>query len=594
MTVFSRSTYRARRSSVCNRSSPKLATGLRGFVFYPTDGEGMNEYNNLEKGREGAVKPVTGLSWGPGVLGAIASTLVVLNGPVVQSQEPPQLSQEEASSQVLIQRIEIRGSSRFSAEELWAIAAPYEGQELSLQDLQRLADELTQLYLNQDYLTSRAIVPQQDIVDGVVVIEVIEGRLTEIEIEGNERLQDSFLRDRLQRAAGVPLNTARLEDELRLLRADPLFDQISANLRSGDALGESRLRVQVREANPIQLSISSDNYSPPSIGGERLNLGFSHRNLAGVGDRLSVDYNLTYGDGLDFIDIGYEIPVNSRDGRLRLRVAPTRNEVTQAPFDQLDIRGESSLYELSYRHPLQRTPREEFALSLGFAWQDSQTFFLDRSQAFGIGPDESGRSRTRVITFGQDYIHRQVDGAWMLQSQLRFGTGLFNATNNSGDIPDGQFFSWGLQGQRVQRLHRDHLLVVRLAAQFSPDPLLPSQQFVMGGGQSLRGYRQNVRAGDNGLRFSVEDRITLLRNAAGQSRLQVLPFVDLGVVWNHSNNPNPQARQQFLASLGLGAIWEPSPGFTLRVDYGLPLVDLDDRGRNIQDDGFHFRVGYEF
>lgn len=103
-----------------------------------------------------------------------------------------------------------------------------------------------------------------------------------------------------------------------------------------------------------------------------------------------------------------------------------------------------------------------------------------------------------------------------------------------------------------------------------------------------------MRAGDNGVRFSVEDRITLIRNAAGQSTLQVLPFADLGVVWNHSNNPNPQARQQFLASLGLGAIWEPTPGLTLRVDYGLPLVNLDDRGRNIQDDGFHFRVGYEF
>ena len=124
MTVFSRSTYRARRSSMCNCSSPKLAAGLRGFVFYPTDGEAMPEYKNLEKGREAAVKTMTGSRWGPGIFGAIASALVVVSGPVVQSQEPPQLSQEEEASRVLIQRIEIRGSSRFEDEELRAIAAP--------------------------------------------------------------------------------------------------------------------------------------------------------------------------------------------------------------------------------------------------------------------------------------------------------------------------------------------------------------------------------------------------------------------------------------------------------------------------------------
>jgi len=554
----------------------------------------MDDYKKREIGREFVVKRVCYPLWGQKGVGAIAATLMALSGTVVYSQEPPQISQDANPSRVFIQRIDVRGSSRFSASELAELTAPYEGQDLSLDDLQTLADEITQLYLNQDYLTSRALLPQQDIVDGVVVIEVIEGRLSDIEIEGNDRLDESFIRDRLQRAAGVPLNTARLEDELRLLRADPLFDQVEANLRSGENLGESRLLVRVQEANPLQVSISSDNYSPPSIGGERLNLGLTHRNLVGVGDRLSIQYNLTYGDGLDFIDIGYEIPVNSRDGRLQLRVAPSQNEVTQTPFDQLDIRGESSLYELRYRHPLQRTPEQEFALSLGFSWQDSQTFFLDRPEPFGFGPDDSGRSETRVISFGQDYIHRQVNGAWALRSQLRFGTGLFDATNNSGNLPDGQFFSWTAQAQRVQRLHRDHLLVARLAAQFSPDPLLPSQQFVMGGGQSLRGYRQNVRAGDNGIRLSIEDRITLLRDASGQATLQVLPFVDMGVIWNHSDNPNPEPRQQFLASLGLGAIWEPTPGLSFRVDYGFPLVDLDDRGENIQDDGFHFRVGYEF
>ncbi len=117
---------------------------------------------------------------------------------------------------------------------------------------------------------------------------------------------------------------------------------------------------------------------------------------------------------------------------------------------------------------------------------------------------------------------------------------------------------------------------------------------MIGGGQSVRGYRQNVRSGDNGLRFSVEDQITLDRDEVNNPSLLLAPFFDMGVIWNHPDNPNELPSEQFLAGLGLGLIWLPEliPGLELRVDYGLPLVSIDDRGDNIQDSGFYFSVRY--
>jgi hemolysin activation/secretion protein len=138
------------------------------------------------------------------------------------------------------------------------------------------------------------------------------------------------------------------------------------------------------------------------------------------------------------------------------------------------------------------------------------------------------------------------------------------------------------------------LLIAQLDLQFSLDPLLPSQQFVIGGGQSLRGYRQNVRTGDNGFRFSVEDRIAILRNEAGAPTLQVAPFADIGAVWNDGNNPNTLPNQTFLVGLGVGLLWNPLPGLDARLDFAIPLVDLDDRGENAQDDGVYFTVNYRF
>ncbi|MHC5822489.1 MAG: BamA/TamA family outer membrane protein, partial [Nostoc sp.] len=110
-----------------------------------------------------------------------------------------------------------------------------------------------------------------------------------------------------------------------------------------------------------------------------------------------------------------------------------------------------------------------------------------------------------------------------------------------------------------------------------------------------RGYRQNARSGDNGVRFSIENQITVLRNEGGLATLQLSPFIDLGAVWNHPDNPNNASlpRQRFLSSGGLGLLWQALPNVNLRLDYGIPFVNLSDRGNNAQDSGFYFSVYYQ-
>jgi hemolysin activation/secretion protein len=154
--------------------------------------------------------------------------------------------------------------------------------------------------------------------------------------------------------------------------------------------------------------------------------------------------------------------------------------------------------------------------------------------------------------------------------------------------------SWLGQVQRSQLLNRRNLLLIQADLQLTPDSLLPSEQFFIGGVQSVRGYRQNSRSGDNGFRLSIEDQITIIANEAGEPKLRLVPFAELGWVWNHPDNPNTLPNQTFLAGIGLGALWEPFPNLNLRLDYGFPLVDLEERGNNLQDQGLYFSVNYTF
>lgn len=494
-----------------------------------------------------------------------------------------------------VKRIEVTGSTVFRQQDFAPILRPVEGREVTLEALRQVADAITQLYLDRGYITSRAILVDQTVQDGVVQIRVIEGSLEEIQVQGNRNVKPAYVRSRIGLGAQPPLNRDALEDQLRLLKLDPLFTNVEASLRPGTQLGKSILIVRVTEAKSLSGFITVDNYSPPSVGSVRLGGALSYRNLTGYGDELGVSIFHTTTSGADNLDLIYRIPVNPLNGSLQFRFAPNWNRVTQSPFDALGIQGRSQLYQFSFRQPLFRNPRQEFALTLGFAAQNGQTFlFNDIPFPFGIGPDADGNSRTRVLTFGQDYVKRDPQGAWALRSQLNFGLGILDATINPDPIPDGRFFSWLAQVQRVQRLGNSHLLILQGDLQLTPDTLLPSQQFVIGGGQSIRGYRQNARSGDNGFRISLEDRITFLRDEAGSPVAQLAPFIDFGKVWNTSGNPNPQADQRFLAGAGLGFLWQPYPGLNIRLDYGIPFLRLRDRGNDVQDYGFYFSVGYQF
>lgn len=517
-----------------------------------------------------------------------------LKAPKSEVETPKQPVSPELEN-VTIQSINISGSTVFSNAELNAAVQPWQGKPLTRENTQAIVNAITEKYQTQGYLTSRAILIDPIAKTGNLTVQILEGSLERIDVEGLKRLNPNYVRSRIALGSGTPLNSAKLEDQLRLLRLDPLFETIEASLRAGTKSGQSILTVRVKEASAWNGGIGVDNYSPPTVGSERITTNLGHRNLTGNGDELGGFYNRTTNGGAESVGISYKIPVNAMQGTVQVRAEGSRYEVKQAPFDVLGIRGNSSLYEISYRQPVIRTPREELALSLGFTYQDGQTFtFNTLPTPFGLGPDANGVSRTSVVKFGQEYLKRDNQGSWAFRSQFNLGTGLFNATQNAGNIPDGQFFSWNGQAQRVQRMGANHLLIAQLDAQLTPDSLLPGQQFVIGGGQSVRGYRQNARSGDNGVRASLEDRITIQRDKDGNSSLQLVPFIDAGAVWNHPNNPNLQPSQTALVSAGLGVIWNPVKNLTVRVDYGLPIVSLSDRGNNAQDQGLHFGINYQF
>ena len=505
--------------------------------------------------------------------------------------------QLQITQAVAIKQVQIIGNSVLSSQALAPILQTIPAQNITPEIVTSVAEAITQLYVKQGYITSQALfdpLDPQSIVNGVAQIRVIEGQIERVDISGLERTNPDYVRSRINLGLANPFNANQLEDQLRLLRADPLFRKITSSLKPSTKEGKSLITVQIEEANQFSGAVSFDNYSPVAVGSERLGTALSYRNLTGFGDLLTASYYRSTSGGSNLYDFSYSIPLNPMNGTVAIRYAPSNYRITDPNFANLNIRGSNSLYDIVYRQPIIGDPRQEFALSLGFAHQTGQTFLFENlAVPFGIGPDANGVSTTSVFRFGQDYTLRDPNGVWAMRSQFNLGTGLFNATFVT--VPNAGFFSWTGQLQRVQALGTDALLIASLDSQLSANPLLASQQFVIGGGQSLRGFRQNARSGDNGFRLSLETRITAIRDGqTKRSLLQIAPFIDLGTVWNNGNNPTPSQSQNFLAATGIGIIIEPIERLILKLDAALPFINLQERGNNLQDAAVYFSTSYQF
>ncbi|WP_442942515.1 ShlB/FhaC/HecB family hemolysin secretion/activation protein [Nostoc sp.] len=501
----------------------------------------------------------------------------------------PILEQGDPNARFRVERIEVLGSTVFKAEQFAAITAPFVGRELTFAELLQVRDAITKLYTDNGYVTTGALITPQTVEAGAIKIQVLEGSVQEIKIIGNRRLHSEYIRDRIQLGAGKPLNIPHLLEKLQLLRLDPRIQNLSAELQTGVHPGTNVLQVEVEEAETFKLTASLDNGRSPSVGSFRRGVDLQEANLLGLGDTLSVGYANT--DGSNTINLNYTLPINARNGTVFFGFSQGWNRVIEKPFNILDIQSNSRSYELGYRQPVLQKPTQELAIGLSFSRQSSQTELgLNNIGPFRLSPgaDANGKTNISALRFFQEYTQRSNQYVFAARSQLSFGVDWFDA-NVSESEPDSRFFAWRGQAQWVRQLAPDTLFLARGDFQLAADSLVPLEQFGLGGQLSIRGYRQDALLTDNGLLFSAEFRVPIVRAAKIGGVLQLTPFIEVGKGWN-VNGENPSLSP--LLSSGLGLLWKQGDDFLARLDWGIPLISVNGERRSLQENGLYFSVRY--
>jgi hemolysin activation/secretion protein len=529
------------------------------------------------------------------------------------TQTPEDSKTDEAIEAISIANFRFVGNTVFSQEtldreitrkflELDTTTNRFREGQITFAQLQQVISEVTKFYNQRGYINSFAYIPttseepnqrlQNRGAPGAVIIKIVEGGLESIRVRrrtGRQRLNLDYVCSRLA-IASQPLQVSRLLDALRLLELDPLIKKITAELIPGSQVHRSGLEVKFEEEQTFSVEVAIDNRRAPSVGTVRRQVEVNEANLLGRGDDLSLAYTNT--DGSNAFDLSYTLPLNPNNGTIKVAAGTTANRVVEPPFEDVDIRAAARYLDITLRQPVLRNPRQEVAIGLTATRRESGTSILGEDFPLSPGADEKGRSRISALRFFQDWTVRSNEELLAFRSQFSLGLSAFNATVNS-EAPDSRFLAWRGQAQWVRRLARDTFVFASSDLQLANRALLPLEQFGLGGFNSVRGYRQDLLLGDNGISASAELRFPIVgRSDGGLGVVQIAPFIDAGTVWNSSGRDDFDT--QTLVSVGAGLRWEMSDRLAASFYWGIPLVDVNSRQRTWQEKGLHFSVRSRF
>ncbi|MDR3673688.1 MAG: ShlB/FhaC/HecB family hemolysin secretion/activation protein [Holophaga sp.] len=278
------------------------------------------------------------------------------------------------TTRFLVREITFSSSRILSRAQLEKAAAAYKGREVTLADLQGITAALNAEYQARHFVTAQAVIPPQDVSQGVVHIRLIEGKVGRTTVSGNASTRTGYIEDRLHLEPKSLVNLDTLESSLiRFNRTNDV--QLRTALQPGVDPGTTDFRIDAVEPKRNDLRVTLDNLGSPTTGRTRLSAAFLHHSLFGRRDDLTLSDTVSKGDNSS--GIGYGMPVNTYGGRVDLGFNLDKTAIKQGGLQSLNITGESRAWTLTLRQPTYLTQRTQLDFIAGVVRRDSTNWIDD-------------------------------------------------------------------------------------------------------------------------------------------------------------------------------------------------------------------------
>jgi hemolysin activation/secretion protein len=506
-------------------------------------------------------------------LGAIV--LACLLSPVAWAQDSPATAPE--SPRFDIKRFVVEGNTLISSDVLLKRVAPFIGEKKSFADVQLAQDALQDAYRADGWGAVQVILPEQELVDGVIRFRVVEGKLGKLDIKATPFHDAANVQNSLPSLKpGQTPSLQRLSEDLSIANESP-SKRTSVTLRAGDKEDEVDAAVSLEDSNPLKYYVTVDNSGDKQTGESRTGVGFQHSNLWNRDHVLTVQY-LTSVENVDDVTIfgaGYHIPLYGRNGSLDFLLG--YSDVDSGTVQNLfNVTGKGYLALARYNMYLKRLGEGyEQRLSFGLDYRTYESEVVLTGTTGSLVPDYT----VHPLSLTYSGIWRGADSNASVYASV-FQNIPGGNDGEEGDFPGNNFggrfgatddYNFLRFGGRGNTTFGDgYLARAVFNAQYTGDALVAAEQFGLGGIDSVRGFRQRILANDKGYQGSLEAYTSEFgKKLTDQLTLRAVAFYDFGGL-RRIDPLEGEDVDQFLSSWGLG-IQGGFRGISFRLYYADPI-----------------------
>jgi hemolysin activation/secretion protein len=436
---------------------------------------------------------------------------------IAKSAEAPQAAAPTPVKTFPVLEYQVEGNTLMRTIDIERAVTPYLGEGKSIKDVEAARQNLEKIYHDHGYQTVLVNIPQQEVSSGVVRLTVLEAPVGQVQVKGSRYHSLEVINATVpQLQGGVVPNFNEVQKELAQVNHTPDL-HVTPVLRASTTPGQVDVDLNVQDELPVHAMVEANNRYSANTAHLRLIGEVSYDNLFQSNQSLSIQYQTApeHPDEAKIWSLSYVIPTQSG---LVWALYAVRSDSNIAAVGDLDVIGNGSIYGVRLIDPLASLdPNFYHSFTAGLDYKDFKQdvtlqgeddlaspakyspFSLQYSATW-LGPSDphhssaattAARSNT-TLDFGVNFVVRALGGTDADQfDHKRYGA-------------SPSFFIFHPDLQRQQILPWNWSLVAKVDGQLASGPLISNEQYGAGGLDSVRGYTEAERLGDEGGRGSLE------------------------------------------------------------------------------------------
>jgi hemolysin activation/secretion protein len=510
-----------------------------------------------------------------------------------------------------IQRFQVEGNTLLPQAEADAVIAPFLGARRNYGDIQKALEALEGAYRSRGFGTVQVYVPEQELTQGVVRLQVTEGVVGKVNIVGNKFFDSANIRATLPNLReGTAPNMRQLSENIQLANENPA-KQVEVTLGVSEEEGKVDAKVNVTDESPRKFIVTLDNTGTGATGTMRTGFAYQNANFGNTDQVMTLAYttspNAPTGVKVDVYSFAYRVPFYSIGDSIDVIYGKSTVSTPSAQATGFAISGKGDVFGLRWNHYFARRGEYTSKLIGGFDYKyintrcnvpgtDSTPTSLDQNDAT-FNP---ACVPYTVRPFSATYVGQRQSPGVILDYSLGFyqnwsagsrydyttasgaaGNDRYSVMNNDGDpnglgwkrsTPDG-FNYLKLTYSYLRALEGDWAVRAAFNGQYSSTPLPASEQFSIAGSTAVRGFNERAVAMDKGFFVNLEVYSPELASNVGVAgSLKAVGFYDFGRSYNYLGPRSTDLGQgpfekAGIASAGAGLRYAMGKDVSMRLDF---------------------------